>query len=237
MPKIFGIPIVGPINSIHWWLDYWYIVRHQAITLISSPSTATYKKGDSSKPVLVILPGVYEKWQVMKPLMDTLHRQHYRMLVIDDLGYNISAIEASSAILDSFITRNVNEEFIIVAHSKGGLIGNYYMQEFAPKRCLGMVAIAAPFKGSVYAWFFWLYPALNMFSPKSKIITKLLGKTSANKQIISIYGSFDPHIPEGSELVEAVNRQINAKGHFKILGSPVLHREVIAQLQHLAGNK
>jgi hypothetical protein len=45
-----------------------------------------------------------------------------------------------------------------------------------------------------------------------------------------VYGRFDPHIPEGSELVGAKNVRLETGGHFRILAHP----RVLAELAVLA---
>ncbi|MEH3089267.1 MAG: alpha/beta hydrolase, partial [Microbacterium arborescens] len=56
-------------------------------------------------------------------------------------------------------------DVVLVAHSKGGLIGKQMMTDAAVgPRVRGMVAVASPFGGSVYGRLM-LLPALRAFSP------------------------------------------------------------------------
>ena len=56
----------------------------------------------------------------------------------------------------------------------------------------------------------------------------LLGReTSVNGRIVSIFGPFDPHIPDGSMLEGATNVRVPTAGHFRVLGTPVTHRAVL----------
>jgi pimeloyl-ACP methyl ester carboxylesterase len=51
-----------------------------------------------------------------------------------------------------------------------------------------------------------------------------------NSRITSIYGPFDPHIPEGSVLPGATNIELPVAGHFRILGDPGPARIIVEQL-------
>lgn len=53
--------------------------------------------------------------------------------------------------------------------------------------------------------------------PSDPTIMALAARTDVNDRIVSIYPSFDPHIPAGSELEGAVNVPVRAMGHFRIL--------------------
>jgi len=83
----------------------------------------------------------------------------------------------------------------------------------------GMLAVATPFGGSVYARFM-LAPSLRIFSPKNSTIRALGLEEAVNSRIVSVYGKFDPHIPARSELAGAKNVELNTGGHFRILANP-----------------
>ena len=66
---------------------------------------------------------------------------------------------------------------------------------------------------------FALLPSLRAFSPRNRTLNALRANLAVNSRITSIYGTFDPHIPGGSELVGATNVQLDVMGHFRILGN------------------
>ena len=51
-----------------------------------------------------------------------------------------------------------------------------------------------------------------------------------NERITSVYGLFDPHIPEGSMLPGARNIQLETAGHFRILA----HEDTIRTILDVA---
>ncbi|MET0955888.1 MAG: alpha/beta hydrolase, partial [Cryobacterium sp.] len=58
-------------NAGSWLLDYGYALRWQARTVLSRTDPGEFGTGTAA-PVL-ILPGVYERWPFMRPLIDALH--------------------------------------------------------------------------------------------------------------------------------------------------------------------
>ena len=48
-----------------------------------------------------------------------------------------------------------------------------------------------------------------------------------NDRIVSIFGEFDPHIPEGSALPGATNITLPTGGHFRILSDPATLKFVL----------
>ena len=93
-------------------------------------------------------------------------------------------------------------------------------------RVCAMVAISTPFGGSRYARYL-LIPTLRAFSSADPALMALGADIRANSRIVSIFGQFDPHIPEGSELVGARNVRIDTGGHFRILGEPATIKTVL----------
>ena len=79
-----------------------------------------------------------------------------------------------------------------------------------------LVAIATPFGGSRYAKYM-LDPTLRAFVPTHKTLRMLGANAEVNARIVSVYGEFDPNIPEGSELQGAANLSFAVRGHFRLL--------------------
>ena len=73
-----------------------------------------------------------------------------------------------------------------------------------------------------------LKPSLRIFSPRSATIVALSREHEVNARIVSVYGQFDPHIPEGSELPGAAkNVRLDTGGHFRVLAHPRVIAELI----------
>lgn len=217
----------------HWYWDYVYVGFWQVQGFIFRANFKKYVNGDDNKPAIILLPGVYEKWQFMKPLADLFDHEGYRLHVIEALGYNRGEIVEAAEYVENYIAKHNLRRYIIVAHSKGGLIGKYVMSQQKAANCLGMVAVNTPFSGSIYAKYI-PNRKLRMFSPVSKIILYLRGKKTVNSRIASVYSKFDPHIPSGSYLEGGQNIQVPVYGHFKPLGNKRLQKIVLKEVERLS---
>jgi hypothetical protein len=98
--------------------------------------------------------------------------------------------------------------------------------EVAPLGLLGLVAICTPFQGSRLAALL-VDPSVRALMPSDETIVLLGRETSVNGRIVSIFGPFDPHIPDGSMLEGATNVRVPVAGHFRILGASETWKAVL----------
>ena len=77
-------------------------------------------------------------------------------------------------------------------------------------------------------------PSIRAFLPDDETIVMLGREESVNGRIVSIFGRFDPHIPDGSVLDGATNVMVPASGHFRVLGSPQTHAAVLDAVRRLS---
>ncbi|WP_432393216.1 esterase/lipase family protein [Pseudarthrobacter sp. L19] len=206
----------GPLRVAGWWaLDYVYAVGRQLRSAVSRVSPDEFLSG-TGRHVLII-PGIFEDWRFMLPLIRTLHDAGHPVHVVTVLQRNRLAVPKAAELIAGYLRDRDLTDVLIVAHSKGGLIGKFAMMALDPERRLvRMVAVASPFSGSRYAGFM-LLPSLRALSPRSAVTLQLSREQRVNERITSIYGLFDPHIPEGSVLPGARNIQLDTGGHFRIL--------------------
>ncbi|WP_449280792.1 esterase/lipase family protein [Leucobacter sp.] len=210
---------MSKLRKAAWWVaDYAYAGWWQVRALATRADPGDFL-GGNGVPILVI-PGVYESWRFMLPLIIDLHGRGHPVHVIDPLRSNRVPVATGARLVEDYLAQQDLEDVIVVAHSKGGLIGKHVMS-FAGEahRIRAMVAIAAPFGGSRYARFL-LSPALRSFSPRDATLQRLAEAREANTRIVSVFARFDPHIPEGSELPGATNVVVDTGGHFRILAHP-----------------
>jgi len=221
-PRLRG----GLRNAGSWLLDYRYAVIAQARAALSSARPEDFGTGDLA-PVLII-PGIYENWRFMRPLIDALHEQGHPVHVVPRLGTNRRPVVPSAEVVADYLRRRDLHDVVIVAHSKGGLIGKYLMTQLDPRgRVVRLIAISTPFSGSSYARYM-LMPSLRAFAGTTPYLVALGADERLNSRVVSIFGRFDPHIPEGSLLPGAENVLINTGGHFRILSHPDTLRQVLA---------
>jgi triacylglycerol lipase len=210
-----------------WVLDYTYIIRWQLQGLFGRPDPGRYLlPGSEGKDPVVVLPGVYERWPIMGPVIDLVHRLGHPVHVVEPLGFNVGSVPAMAALVADYIRLHDLDNVTIIAHSKGGLIGKYVMTTpEAGGRVNRMVAVCTPFSGSRYAYFA-VTPVMRAFSPRNPVLRTLLANLEINHRITSVYGTFDPHIPGGSRLDGAVNIQLDTMGHFRIIGDKALQAAI-----------
>lgn len=129
---------------------------------------------------MVLLPGVYETWQFLKPIADRLNTAGHPIHVVRSLGYNVRDIPLSARTVASFLVEHDLRHVVVVAHSKGGLIGKYLMTiGDVEGRVDRLVAINTPFSGSASA----------CFDPHIPVGSELAG---AHNVLLPIMGHFRP---------------------------------------------
>lgn len=206
----------GPLRAARWWVqDYLYAAGRQLGSAVSRTRPVDFLSG-TGRPVVVI-PGIYEDWRFVLPLVKRLHEAGHPVHVVTVLQRNRLAVPQAAELIAGYLRDRNLKDVMIVAHSKGGLIGKYVMMCLDPDgRISGMVAVCSPFSGSRYAAFM-LLPSLRAFSPRNAVTVQLSREERVNERITSVYGIFDPHIPEGSVLPGARNIRLDTAGHFRIL--------------------
>lgn len=219
-----------------WWraLDYAYVLARQAESALRRGGADAYLEG-STPPDVVLVPGVYESWQFMRPVAGLLHGHGHAVHVLPALGYNIGPIPAAAAVLGAYLRSRDLRDVVVVAHSKGGLIGKRAMLREDPDgRIRSMVAINTPFAGSAYARFLPL-ASLRVFRPDDASLLELAAEQAVNERITSVYAPWDPHIPGGSVLAGAANVELATPGHFRPLADPRLERVLLAAVRGEGG--
>jgi triacylglycerol lipase len=233
MRRVFKYLAALFINAYYWGLDYFYIGFWQFFGLLRHGDARVFLSPIHSAPKapVIVIPGVYERWEFMKPVAQAIFKAGYTVHVVEGLGYNRGSVEDMARLVRHYVEGQHLSGCVIIGHSKGGLIGKYLLLQAEDTSLFkGMIAINAPFQGSKYAY---ILPGrfLRVFIPSSPLLALLAQNERVNEKIISIYSIFDPHIPGGSFLKGAKNLQLNIRGHFRIIKSKPLHSEIIACLK------
>ncbi|MDQ0120363.1 pimeloyl-ACP methyl ester carboxylesterase [Pseudarthrobacter defluvii] len=220
---------ISPLQKGVWWAqDYVYAAAWQVRGFLSRVQPASFRNG--TRPPVVIIPGVYENWQFMMPLIQAIHDAGHPVHVVTVLQRNKLKVPDAAKLVAQHLEEAGLRDAILVAHSKGGLIGKYTMLSLDPEHRIDrMIAVCSPFSGSRYARYM-LLPSLRIFSPRNALTLQMSRELAINSRITSLYGPFDPHIPEGSVLPGATNIELPVAGHFRILGDPATARIIVEQL-------
>lgn len=205
-----------------WTLDYLYAAYWQVREALFRTDADQYAAGADGRVPVLLLPGVYETWQFMRPIAERMHDRGHPVHVVTGLGRNRHGVDAGAALVSAYLEEHDLRDVVIVAHSKGGLIGKFVMLRHDPEgRVATMVAVSTPFSGSAYARYIPIR-SIRAFSPRDGITLMLAANEAVNAKIVSVFGLFDPHIPGGSRLPGARNVQLDSSGHFRVLQSPQL---------------
>jgi predicted alpha/beta hydrolase family esterase len=219
---------VTPIRAVRSWAaDYLYAGYWQVRAFFDRTDPASFVSGDAAH--IVVLPGVYETWKFMQPLIAAMHERGHPVHVVEALRHNRFPVADMAVTVGEYLEAEGLTDVILVAHSKGGLAGKLAMTGPAAHRIRSMLAIATPFGGSRWARHLPVR-TLRAFSPDDPSIRSLALQLTVNARIVSVYPDFDPHIPEGSELAGAKNVRLDTGGHFRVLAHP----RVMAELAVLA---
>ncbi|HEY3548713.1 MAG TPA: hypothetical protein VGK17_21785 [Propionicimonas sp.] len=218
---------IGPREALWWAQDYLYAAAAWIGSHVGADGPDSYTAG-ALRPVLIV-PGVYENWRFLRPVIRALHEAGHPVHVLPGLGHNLGPIADAALEVRDYLETNDLHGVAVVAHSKGGLIGKLAMTaELAEDaRIAVVVAICTPFGGARLARYL-PWPALRPLVPGHPSLVELAAAQAVNSRVVSLYGVFDPHIPEGSELPGATNVELPVAGHFRILSRPETVRAVLA---------
>ena len=210
--------------------DYAYVAARQVAGVLGARRPPS---GPGGGAPVVLLPGVYETWRLLGPVATALARAGHPVHAVPGLGYNrrpvADAADRTAAFLDEADLQGV----VLVAHSKGGLVGKRVMLSPAGSRVAGMVAVATPFRGSRYARYL-LGRTLRAFSPRDAALLALAAERGVDARITAVYPRFDPHIPETGRLEGGRNVELPLAGHFLPLGDPTLVEVVVREVDRIA---
>ena len=205
---------------ISWIIDYTYMLTGLvSMKKYPTPPSEYTSSSKTQTQSILIIPGIAVRWSFMKPLTDYLHRQNYLVHVIPQLRNNMEDIHSSAHIVSNFISQHELINVIIVAHSKGGLIGKAAMNILEKDKIKGMVAIATPFSGSSMAKSI-PNQSFQELTEESSIVHILESNENVNPRIISIAPKFDNHVrsANGSYLKGALkNISLPISGHHRIV--------------------
>ena len=221
--------------AVAWWAgaDWLYAARWELRSLRRGSPSPEHAAATGGAVPVVLVPGVFESWRFLEPLIEVLHGAGHPVHVVSSLGFNGGEIpEAALA-----VRRHVDEQGLglegglaLVGHSKGGLIGKQLLVHHnADGRFRQLVAVNSPFSGSSLARFVPLR-AVRVFAPGGQLLRTLSAVQDVNASITSVYSRTDPNIPGSSRLEGARNVSIDTVGHFRLLADPRLARAVLSAL-------
>lgn len=170
------------------------------------------------QPAVVLIPGIYEPAAFLDPLRTLLEDRGHEVAVVEELGWNLRTVPDSAALVADRLRELGLADVLIVAHSKGGLIGKELLVT-EPSLVRGMISISTPYGGHPFSRL-GPTPALRAFRSTDPVILALAAERAANAAIVSISAEVDPIVIGGTWLEGARNICLPVVGHFRILSHP-----------------
>lgn len=221
-----------------WMVDYLHLAKG-ALLMYWHEVPPQHYLGHivAGKNPVIIIPGIALRWGFLKPLADAISLEGHPTYVIPNLGYNLKNIPLSARMVGDLITEHNLHDVILVAHSKGGIIGKYLMSH-GHHDIAGMIAIATPFSGSKLSGLI-PHASYRELTQSSGIIQELQHDTTANKRIVSIMPEYDNHVwAKTNSFLEGAKENIVVpiRGHHAVLYDKRVWHEVLAAIQTLKRN-
>lgn len=203
--------------------------------------TGTFCAPASAKPLesnrVVLVHGIFQSGHSFIPMKKKLEKQGYECIIPKLKPADARAgLEALAAQLQREIEQQWGKDanFHIVAHSMGGLVSRYYLQELGGyQHCCTLVTLATPHNGTKTAYF---YPGKGAWQmrPRSEFLQQLDASTDRlkNVRLISYRTPLDlvilPSTSSHWDLAE--NRLVWAPAHPLVMHSPRVQREIFQEL-------
>ena len=224
-------------------LDLTHAARAQLVAFRahqSSPPVFALGPSDCAPIPVVLLPGILESSTYLAPLGGFLASQGHPVHVVDTLGWNISTIDESVERCLTVLSEDDVHGAVLVAHSKGGLIGKALLLD--PRlgdAAIALVAVATPFAGSTLGGPLQHLPLvqhtpLGLFIPTNQDLTRLADEEEVNGRIASLSPEWDQMIPGGSHLDGAINVPLENRGHFRTVDDPNVWEQVHVHVHKMA---
>jgi triacylglycerol lipase len=192
--------------------DAYTMLRLQGLSRLNSEPPSSYLEHKAGKTPVILIPGILERWGMLRKIADTASTRGHDVYVVTQLGDNLYDIETSVNMVERIIDLNHLYYPFLIAHSYGGLIGQEILRH---KKAFAMIAVATPFSGSDLAEQFPYAASIREATPKGRLLSA--SDISINHRIVSIFPETDNFIPNGCELTGAENISIQENGHHNIL--------------------
>ncbi|USR79113.1 esterase/lipase family protein [Arcanobacterium pinnipediorum] len=171
------------------------------------------------RATVVVIPGIYEGRTQLMPLARSLHEAGYQVEIIGELAM-LTKPTAKLARIVAQRVATIPGPVVLLAHSKGGLVGASVLESHDKLLNLaGMVAIATPWQGSSLAQFFPPNSPVRRLAPDGLDLAIQQRQNCDLSRIYSLIPRSDPHVPNGSYLPGAHNIRLTSSGHFFPLGT------------------
>ena len=217
--------------------DAFHVAAWHARSTLAPASESRFAPGRADLPVVVPVPGIYERWDFLIPVLDVLNAHGHPVHVSPNLG----RMTAPARVLAQRLLRELRQrglrDVVLVTHSKGGLVGKLALLDPRDGRdaIAGVIAIATPFRGTRIVERFRRSARLMELARTSAGTVYLAERPDVDDRIVSIYATHDALVTEASRLDRGTNVLVRMRGHTRMLADPVVHVAVLRAVRGLRG--
>jgi hypothetical protein len=219
--------------AAHLWVTRWR-TRGMRPEDVRAPAPAD---GAAGAPILIGLPGIHEEWRSMAVWAWALREDGWDVHLLPELGRMVDPVAELSETVAGVLSREDLRDVVLVAHSKGGLVGKAVLCGPEGWRVRGMVAVAAPFSGSPAARLIPLVPGFRELAPGSPTIRALARRTRADARIIQVEAAWDQSVPAGPLPGAREHVVLPLAGHESMLEDPRAARVICVLARRLLGRR
>lgn len=201
----------------------------------------TVGRSECAPHPVIILPGVLEPWRFMTPLGNWLAERGHPVHYVTKLGFNLKPLAESAAHVLELLEAHGLHGAVLVAHSKGGLIGKTVLASpDVGDKVAGMVSVATPYHGSDLGGRLQRLPLVakgpfGMFIVGSQALMTLSQQERVNGKIVSLIPAWDQAVNDGSAHLEgATNVTLEHGGHFRSLNQVDVWEQIHHWIHRLA---
>ena len=217
-----------------WSVDLVYRLRGTA-TLRKRPPAHYLQHVSAGKMPVIILSGLSLRWHFLRVIADRISQAGHPVHIIPALGRNMLPVADLARLVRTYILEQDLRRVVIVAHSKGGVVGKYLLaHDNADNRVEAVIAIASPFAGTRKAKLLPFTSAHELHND-SRLIQELqsLGST-VDDRIVQITPAADNIVDAGP--VQSENAKtifVKSRGHHRVVFDKQVADEVMHTLENL----
>lgn len=177
-----------------------------------------YHRGNA--PTAVLLPGVWGKWESLENWARALHAAGWSVRFIPQLDHMLGPLTELSTTLDNALQELGLEDVVLVAHSKGGLVGKQTLVGPQSWRIRQLITFGTPYQGAPLAALSPQFLQMQNLLPGTPELVALEANTTVNTKIVSVQATWDQNVPPKQELPGAQELLVNVQGHNALLVAP-----------------
>lgn len=195
-------------------------------------------KSNNKLPIVLVQGYAEPSWYFMYGIYHNLRKNGWEAIYPVNLFPNITDIKEQAKIVSRKIEQAKKEQAVsrvdYIAHSMGGLIGRYYIQQLKGSNSIDhFISVSTPHYGTYVAWA-GIGEAAKQMRPGSDFLKQLNeNPLYANIKYTSIWTKTDEIvIPSDNAILRGSNvlPPIEYSGHFSILWMPETYRQIKTSL-------